>query len=169
MSLAAKALGAFEDRLPKVISPRTHGVIDYAHAAFFLTFALACRKKNPPAALAALGTGLLVLGESLLTDYPLGAKRVLPFEVHGQLDSGFAAFSFAIPKLFGFGGTKAAKVFQVNGLVEATVVGLTDFSNNRAHAERLTGGEDIVLDEDVSSPRPSREGLVELAQNRVQL
>lgn len=141
MSLATKALGSLEDRLPKLINARVHGVIDYAHAAFFLGLAIGCRKKNPPAALAALGTGLLVLGESLLTDYPLGVKPVLPFSVHGKLESGFAAFSFSIPKLFGFTGTKAAKVFHANGLVVAAVVGLTDFDSERAHQQALTQTE----------------------------
>ena len=62
-------------------------------------------------------------------------KRVLPFSVHGQLDGGFAAFSLTIPNTFGFAETKAARIFQANALVEATVVGLTDWNDERARTE----------------------------------
>ncbi len=135
MPLATLALHQIEAKLPKIISPTTHGIIDYCHAAFFAGMALVCWKRNRPAALAAATTSAMVLTESLLTDYKLGVKRVIPFSVHGQLDGGFSAVSLAIPKLFGFADTTAAKVFQVNALVETAVVGLTDWSDERARAE----------------------------------
>lgn len=137
MSIATSAITQLEKRLPKVIDARAHGVIDYCHAAFFLSLALLCRKKNPPAALAALGTGSFVLVQSLLTDYPLGASPVLPFEAHGKMDAGFAAFSYAIPRLFAFEGTKAAVVFKTNAFVEASVVGLTDFNSEHARQQEM--------------------------------
>lgn len=132
MSIATAALGQLESRLPKVIDARTHGIIDYCHASFFLGMALVCRKRNPRAAAAALLTGSFVLIESLLTDYPLGAAKILPFEAHGRMDAGFAAASFALPKLFGFTGTGAAKVFQVNGVMEGSIVGMTNFNSDDA-------------------------------------
>ncbi len=135
MPLATLALHQIEAKLPKVISPTAHGIIDYCHAAFFAGMAVVCWKRNKPAALAAAATSALVLGESLLTDYKLGVKRVIPFSVHGQLDGGFAAVSLAIPKLFGFEETRAAKVFQVNAFVETAVVSFTDWSDERARAE----------------------------------
>ncbi len=135
MPLATLALRQIETRLPKVISPTTHGIIDYCHSAFFATMAVVCWKTNRRAALAAAGTSALVLVESLLTDYKLGVGKVIPFSVHGQMDGGFAAVSLAIPKAFGFAGTGAARVFQANALVEATVVGLTDWSDERARSE----------------------------------
>jgi hypothetical protein len=139
MPLATLALHQIEAKLPKVISPSTHGVIDYCHAAFFAGMAIVCWKKNRRAAVAAAATSGLVLVESLLTDYKLGVKRVIPFEVHGQMDGGFAAASLGIPKAFGFSGTGAEKVFQANAFVEAAVVGLTDWSNERARAEITQG------------------------------
>ena len=136
MPIATEALQTLEVRLPKVIDARTHGMIDYSHATFFLTVALVCRKKNPPAALAALLTGSFVLVQSLLTDYPLGAKPVIPFATHGAMDGGFAALSYFIPNLFGFEGTKASAIFRTNAFVEATVVGLTDFDSEHARDEK---------------------------------
>ncbi len=135
--LSSMFLPAIKKRLPKVISPTMHGFIDYSHATFFLGMAIVCRKNNKPAALAALGTGALVLVQSLLTDYPLGVVPLLSFEDHGKMDAAFASASWAIPKLFGFGDTPAAKVFESNTVVEGLVVSLTDFSDGRAKQEEV--------------------------------
>jgi hypothetical protein len=136
MDFVSGAVEELEERLPKVIDATTHGLIDYGHSLFFLGMAWFLRKRNPRAAAAALGTGVLVLGEALLTDYPMGLGRVIPFEQHGQLDSGFAAVSLLMPRLFGFEGTAAGAVFKANALVEATVVGLTDFDSERAREQK---------------------------------
>lgn len=135
MSLATAAVEKLETKLPKVIDARTHGVIDYFHAAFFFGLAWLCRKNNTRAAIASAATGAFVLGGALLTDYPLGAFKVMPFEVHGKLDSGFAAASLMVPKVMGFEGTAASKVFKANGLVEASVVGMTDWDSEHAREE----------------------------------
>jgi hypothetical protein len=135
MSVATVAMNELENRLPKVIDARKHGIIDYCHAAFFLGMAYMCRKSEPRAAVAALVTGSFVLVQSLLTDYPYGVKKVIPFRVHGQMDAAFAASSFMVPKVFGFSDSKAASVFTGNSFVEAAVVGATDFSSERARSE----------------------------------
>lgn len=135
MAFSSTTLRQLEKRLPKIISPTTHGIVDYCHAAFFATVAIVCWKKNRRAAYAAAGTSAFVLTEALFTDYKPGVKRVIPFSVHGQLDGGFAALSPAIPWIFGFSGTKAARIFQLNSLVEGTAVGLTNWSDARAQAE----------------------------------
>ncbi len=132
MPFITSILPLIENRLPKIISARTHGIIDYSHAALFLTTALIVRKSNPRAAWAALATGSFVLAQSLLTDYPLGTKPVIPFATHGKMDAGFASASWAVPRVFGFEDTKAAKLFQINSVAEAVVVGLTDFDSERA-------------------------------------
>ena len=130
--LTSQVIPAIENRLPKVIDARTHGIIDYCHAAFFLTLGFISLKNNKGAAAASLMTGSLVLVQSLLTDYPLGVKPVFSFEEHGRIDALFASASWAMPRLFGFSGTPQAHIFQGNSLVEATVVGLTDFNNQHA-------------------------------------
>lgn len=134
MGIEQVVLNKVETRLPKVIQPRTHGVIDYCHAAFFLGMALFWRKREPRAALAAAVTGSFILAESLLTDYPLGAAKVIPFEVHGKMDSAFAGTSFMIPKVFGFSESPAAKVFEANGFAEGIVVGMTNWQGETAGA-----------------------------------
>lgn len=134
MALGTLALHQLEARLPKVIRPEVHGIVDYCHAAFFATMAAVLWKKNRRAAYAAAGTSAFVLTEALLTDYKYGVSDVIPFEVHGQMDGGFAAASLGIPKTFGFDDTSAAMLFKVNAIVEAVVVGLTDWNSERARA-----------------------------------
>lgn len=135
MSLATAALGEVEKRLPKVIDARTHGIIDYCHAAFFFSMAIFYARRNKRAATAALASGAFILAESVLTDYPFGAKKVIPFETRGRIDAGFAASSFGMANLFGFTGTAAAQVFAINGFVEGAVVGMTDWNSERARGE----------------------------------
>ena len=149
MPVATALVERLEKRLPKVIDARTHGIIDYCHAAFFFGMAFVCRKSNPRAAIAAAATGGFVLVESLLTDYPLGAAKIIPFSVHGQMDAAFAASSFAVPKLFGFADTAAANVFSSNGLIEGAVVGMTDWDSERAMEQESSDGAhrpDIAAD-----------------------
>ena len=136
MALINQATETLKTKLPKVISPTTHGVIDYAHAAFFFTVGLLCSRSNKRAAAAAFATSGFILAQSLLTDYRFGAKPVISFETHGRMDSAFASTSWMLPIAFGFKGTKAAKVFEANSLAEASVVGMTDWDSERAHEER---------------------------------
>jgi hypothetical protein len=137
MALMNKATDILQTRLPKVVSPKTHGMIDYAHAAFFFTFGLLCSRSNKRAARAAFATSGLILAQSLLTDYRFGAKPLISFETHGKMDSVFASTSWMVPLAFGFSGTKAARVFEANSLAEASVVGMTDWDSERAHRERI--------------------------------
>ena len=146
MSLATSAQNAIQQRLPKVIDARTHGIIDYAYASLFLGCAVFLRKENPRAAWAALGTGAFIVTQALLTDYPMGVQPLISFETHGKLDAGFAAASPFIPKLFGFGNTPAANIFRANALIESTAVALTDFNSARAHEEKSGSGSGTTLE-----------------------
>lgn len=125
-----------QKRLPKVLTPEVHGLIDYAHAAFFLCAGIYFWKRNRAAALASLATGSLIAGEALFTDYPFGLSPAISFETHGKLDAALASASLMTPQLFGFGDTGAATLFRVNAIAEAAVIGLTDYSSIRASAER---------------------------------
>ncbi len=129
------AFPAMEDRLPKIIDAKTHGYVDYCHAALFFTLALVNRRKNPRAAIASWLTGSCILTQSLLTDYPLGVNPLIPFETHGKMDAGFTVASLLIPTAFGFEGTAMSKFFKCNAALEATAVALTDFDSERARIE----------------------------------
>jgi hypothetical protein len=133
----AKTGAASSPVVPKVISPKLHGIIDYCHAAFFFTVGVICsRSHNKAAARAAFSISSFILVQSLLTDYRFGAKPVFSFETHGKMDSVFASSSWILPLIFGFKDTPAARIFEVNSLAEASVVAATDWNSQRAHQER---------------------------------
>ena len=134
---ALEIVEAVESRRPKLIRPEVHGIIDYAHATFFFTMGVVCSRGNKRAAAAAFATSGFVLVQSLLTDYRYGVRPVLSFATHCRMDAAFAAGSWLLPRVFGFEETAAAKVFQANTVVEASVVAMTDWSSERARAERL--------------------------------
>jgi hypothetical protein len=128
------AINSSSSRFPKFISPAAHGVIDYCHAAFFFTVGMLCSQSNKRAAVAAVATGSFILVQSMLTDYRFGIKPVIPFSTHGKMDRVFAASSWMIPMVFGFRGTKAARIFESNSFAESTVVAATDWSSDREQA-----------------------------------
>jgi hypothetical protein len=137
MSLSLQNTGTLEARLPKIVSPKAHGIIDYAHSAFFLGLGLLNWRSNKRAARAAFAVSGFILVQSLTTDYELGAKPLISFKTHGKMDAIFASTSWMLPMLFGFKGTRAAKVFEANSFAESFVVGVTDWDSRRAHLERV--------------------------------
>ena len=68
------------------ISPKTHGVIDYAtsSAVAMAPTAIAMPKR---AAVACYGLAAGYTALSMLTKYPAGAKKVVPFKGHGAPSS----------------------------------------------------------------------------------
>ncbi len=129
MSLGGKVLKGVDARLPKVIDQHAHGALDYLQAAFFLAKAWQWRRKHPRAAVAALLTGSFLLTEALFTDYPLGVVKALPLTAHKRIDVAIAAASMRIPKIFGLEGTPASAIFKGNTVLEAAVVGITDYEH----------------------------------------
>jgi hypothetical protein len=106
-------------RRMKPLTPRRHGIVDYAACALMLA--------APPLlglSLAARRTSTLFAGSYLvvtaLTDFPLGLRRVIPFPVHGKIELASAPALLALPALLGgLSGTKEKAYFA--GLV-ATVL-----------------------------------------------
>src|SRR5690348_9087293 len=102
---------------PKIISARTHAVIDYIHAATnFAVAGIFWKRNRRKAAKGAFALGAAVLGNALMTDYPGGVFRLYPFEVHGILDYGVAAASGFMPEITGIRPhTAEGKFFRVQG------------------------------------------------------
>lgn len=122
---------AFDDRMPRLISAKPHSVIDYIHAGTnFVAAALFRRNGNSRASYAALALGCSVLGNALMTDYPLGVFRLYSFKVHGILDYGVAATSAILPSVLDFDDTPEALYFHAQGAGETLIAGVSDYSDN---------------------------------------
>jgi hypothetical protein len=128
MPILDKAAKGLADRLPSVISPRTHAIIDYTTAAAFLTMGGVLWRKNPRAALASLICGSSELLTSLLTDYNGTSRRPISFPQHGRIDAGLVGMTAAMPSFLGFTETSQARFFGMQAVAKAVAAGLTDFT-----------------------------------------
>jgi hypothetical protein len=87
----------------RFISTRTHGVIDYLMGAllivapYLLGFADGTAAQWIPQIL-----GVALIGAALLTDYELGAVRMIPMPIHLGLDVAAGVLLAVSPWLFGF-------------------------------------------------------------------
>src|SRR4051794_21507405 len=91
----------------KPITPRTHGMLDYATAGAAAVVSHLLDFSRPAARTAqawAAGYGVL----SALTDYPLAVKRRVPFKAHGALDAAMGPLIPALPWLLGFARDRRA-------------------------------------------------------------
>lgn len=125
----------FDDFFPRVISSRSHGIIDYIHAGTNLLAAALFARNNKRAAGAAFALGASVLANALMTDYELGVFRLYNFKVHGALDYGVAGASALMPKLLQLEGSPEAKYFYIQGAGETAIAGMTDY-DDRSGARR---------------------------------
>jgi hypothetical protein len=127
-----KGTAIFSKRLPKVLGPATHTVIDYSVAGLFFTAGILFWKRHKSASLSALLCGSGVLLNSLFTDYPGGVVPAISFETHGRIDIGLAALATAIPGLMDFSSDAQARFFEATAIAETLATGFTDY---RARSE----------------------------------
>lgn len=111
----------------KPITPRMHGVLDYATSAAVAAAPPLFGMPKPATrlfeSLAAGYTGL-----SSVTNYPMSVKRVVPFKAHGAAELAIAAALPAMPWVLGFAHHRAARnlCFALTGIT-LVVAALTDW------------------------------------------
>ncbi len=87
----------------RVVPTSVHGLLDYLTGSVLLVAPELLRLKDvPSAALAFRLAGGGAAAYSFLTDYELGAKKIVPMPVHLMLDATSGAVVAASPWLFGF-------------------------------------------------------------------
>ncbi len=127
--------------MQKPINGRMHGMMDYATVA---ATAVAPRALGFPRRAETLAYGLAAgyLGLSLLTDYPLGATRKVPFKRHGVAEVALGMALPFLPRLLGFEDDRRARGFflGLTALTAATAL-LTDWNAPDADLEH---GEYVV-------------------------
>jgi hypothetical protein len=127
MPLLHKGVQMLTDKAPKVISPRTHAIIDYAIVAggFFVAGALAWRR-HKRAAISAFICGAAETGVAMITDFPGGVTPLISFPTHLKIDAGLSAVTATMPNLMGFDDEGwPATFFRLHGTAMAAVGGST--------------------------------------------
>ncbi|KUG06386.1 SPW repeat domain-containing protein [Solirubrum puertoriconensis] len=122
----------------KILSPSAHGVLDYIVSMFFLLAPLLFDLQHPfSTAFYVLGAGYLVV--ALLTDYPLGWMRIIPFPMHGAMELVSGLAFIALPFIFGFSDSEpvARNLFIGSGIMFVMSWLITDWK--AAHGHSHTG------------------------------
>jgi len=127
MAILDTSVKALSNRLPKVISPKTHAIIDYATAGSFFLMGALLWKRHKRAAIGSLVCGAIEANTAMITDYPGGVADVISFETHGKIDAGFAGFVGMLPTMLGFSDDKESWFFRGQAMGLAAVTGMTDF------------------------------------------
>ncbi len=127
MSLLHKSASILSARLPKVLGPGVHSVVDYSLAALFFSASALFWRRHKSASVSALLCGTGVMLNSLFTDYPGGVVQAISWETHGRIEVGLAGITAAIPGLMGFGEDEQARFFGASAIAETLVIGFTDY------------------------------------------
>ncbi len=111
----------------KLVDARTHGYLDYLTVLVFLLAPVILGFGGVAAVLSyLLAAFYLVL--SLLTAYPLGVRKLIPFRTHRLIDLIAAPLLVLLPWIFGFAALVAARNFYVAlGVITFVVWLITDF------------------------------------------
>ncbi|MCA1712009.1 MAG: hypothetical protein LC789_10415 [Actinobacteria bacterium] len=123
--------------LAKIISARLHAILaDYSVAAVLLLTALLASDASTAARTTALVMGLGLLAGSVLTAYPLGLVRLIPFKLHSAADYLGAAVLIAAPFVFDFADTDKglATLYVVLGVADLVISLLTDYDDPATRA-----------------------------------
>lgn len=114
--------------MTRPITPRAHGILDYALVAVFLNAPMVMGYSATPATVLYWLAGIHVLMTGL-TDFPYGVFKVIPFRIHGALDVLGGVFLLAAPWIFGFASDAGPRnFFLVLGAVSFVVAALTDYT-----------------------------------------
>lgn len=109
----------------RFVTQRIHAMLDYPVAAglMALPFLLGLGESTPLALWLSVGTGVVALVLTLLTNHETGVIRVLPYAFHLAVDFGVGVVFLAVPIAFGFAGIDAW-FYWATGAAVLTVVGL---------------------------------------------
>lgn len=129
----------------KLLNGRVHGYIDYVYGALLLLAPMIFGFAGTVDDLCyIMGAGVLIL--SLLTRYPLGALKVIPFTAHGWIELVAAFLMLAAPELLGFYGLSRG-FFMTMSIVVMAVWFLTDYVGTEiayAGVDARTGKRETV-------------------------
>ncbi len=117
-----------------------HGYIDYVLVAVFALAPTVLGFRGTPELMSYVCAAALLI-VSLLTAYPLGLLKVVPFAIHGSIEVVVVPALVAGPWLLGFDGVPIARnFFVIAAVLLAAVVVLTNYkpagrrmSSQRAH------------------------------------
>jgi len=111
-----------------ILSPKVHGLLDYGVVIAFAILPAAAGLSGAPKVLSWV-LAVVHLGLTLLTDFPLGAVKLVPLRVHGLIELAVVPVLLAAPWLLRFSADPVARsVYLVAGAAIFVTWLLTDYS-----------------------------------------
>ena len=111
----------------KIISAKTHGVLDYFVVLVFLAAPSQLHLSQTPALISYSLAGIH-LALTLLTNFPLGVLRVIPLKIHGMIELVVGPCLIALPFILGFTSEPLAESYYIaSGAVILVVWALTKY------------------------------------------
>ena len=129
----------------KPIAPRAHAMLDYPLGLVLIAapWIFGFADDGGMAVAAPIIVGVLMIGQSLFTDWDLSLARVIPLRTHLSMDVIAGIFLAASPFIFGFSdqGTNAwlPHVLVGVGLIGAGLMTRTEVSAGDRHADGARG------------------------------
>lgn len=117
----------------RILSPWVHGVIDFITVAVLVLGPIVVGLGGSPAAIAfTLAAVHLLL--TLLTNFPMGVWKKIPFFVHGIVELVVGIALLVLPSFAGYGpGSPARRFYLAMGAVILVVWALTAYRRADAH------------------------------------
>ncbi|HTM18775.1 MAG TPA: hypothetical protein VL135_17820 [Terracidiphilus sp.] len=136
MAMLNTVAKAITKPMPRMISPKSHSMLDYVTAGVFLAGAGFFWRRNKRAAIASLISGTAVAAVSALTEYPGGVNGVFGLERHRNIEVGLAAMIATMPAFFSFEDEPEKNFFRIQGVLMTCISELTDLNHpHEPHAE----------------------------------
>jgi hypothetical protein len=111
----------------RILDARIHGVLDLVTVGFLLVGPLLFGLGGAPAAIA-YSLAVIHLMMTLLTRFPMGIWKTIPFVVHGIVELVVGIFLMILPTLAGYApGSPARRFYMITGAVILVVWALTRY------------------------------------------
>lgn len=111
----------------KIISARNHGYLDFLTVVIFLLAPTLLGLSEVPAMLA-YGLAVVHLAVTLVSGFPFGAIKLIPFTLQGWIERIVGPVLVAIPFILGFSDESLARNFYIAvGIIIIMVGLLTDY------------------------------------------
>jgi len=127
MPMLHSGINAVADRLPKVLTPKSHAIADYAWIGGFGLMGALLWNRNRRAAIAALACSGVGAAVALLTDYAGGVAGKVDLHDHARIEMGLSAVASSLPGFLGFGDEPEARLFRAMGKASTLATAFTDF------------------------------------------
>lgn len=118
----------------RILNARIHGVIDFATVLVFLLAPMLVGLGGRPAAIS-YALAVVHLSITLMTRFPFGRWKTIPFFVHGIVELIVGAFLLILPSFDGYSpGSPARRFYLAMGAAILVVWALTAYRDRDAGA-----------------------------------